>query len=351
MFAEKSSRFILILLVGFFALVLALLGGFAAPLIVGTILTTLTYRFYTALTRKMHGQKNLSALIVLLGIILVIVLPFLSILTLLGTEAFSYFSETKDKLVLNTDLVAALETFNARFGLNIDVASVIQEQIAPAVKNIGLFIYEEIGGLLSSAIGLLISFFIMLLTIFYLLRDGEGLGKFLLNLKLFGEKEGIHLFHVFKNTGKAILFGNLLSALAQGILGGFGFFLFGLTSPVFWGAIMAFLALIPLLGPFVIFLPAAVYVFVTASTGKAILFLLYNILLVSMVDNLIKPKVIGDRINIHPFFIFLSILGGLKLFGLLGIIYGPLIASIFLVLLEMYQDRHLHNPHIEPPQS
>lgn len=351
MFAEQSNHFILILLVGFFVLVLMLFAGFAAPLILGTILATLTYRFSHALEQKLHGQKNLAALIVLLAIIILVILPFLSILTLLGTEAFSYFSETRDKLILNKDLLQTIQTFNDRFDLKIDVQEVLQTQIAPAIKNLGLFIYEQIGGLLSSAINLLISFFIMLLTIFYILRDGEQLGKFFLDLKLFQNTQGIHVFKVFKDTGRAILFGSILAALAQGILGGLAFFMFGLGAPVFWGAIMAFLALIPLLGPFVIFLPATVYLFITATTTKAVLFLLFNLIFVSTVDNLIKPKVIGDRIDIHPFFIFISILGGIKLFGLLGFIYGPLIAAMFLVLLEIYQNRHTHTPSLPLPPS
>lgn len=343
MFAEKSSQFLLILLVGFFILVLMLIGGFAAPLILGTLLASITYRFYRSLSIKWKGQKNFAALVVLLGIIIFIILPFLSILTLLGTEAFGYFAEAKDRLLSNQDLIAALQTFNERFNLNIDVEQVIENQLAPAIKNIGLFIYEEIGSLLSSAINLVIAFFIMLLTIFYLLRDGDQLGKFFLDLKLFPQGGGLHLFQVFKNTGKAIFFGSILSALAQGVLGGLGFFLFGLPAPVFWGAIMAFVALIPLLGPFVVFLPAAIYLFIATSTAQAVLFLLYNLLIVSTIDNLIKPKVIGDRINVHPFFIFLAILGGIQLFGLLGIIYGPLIAALFLVLLDMYQAHH--SPH------
>lgn len=340
MFADKANSFLLVILIAFTILVAMLLAGFAAPLVVGAILASLAYRPYARLAAKFRGQKNLAALVVLLAIILIIILPFLSLITLLGTEAFALFSETRDQLSLNTELAKAITKFSEAFNLEIDVQDFIATQVGPVLKGLGLFLYEEVGGVLSSVIRLLISFFIMLLTVFYLLRDGDKLGAFFLNLKLFRNSDGLHIFQVFKNTGKAIFFGTILAALAQGVLGGFGFFLFGLKSPVLWGAVISFLGLIPLLGAYVVFIPAAIFLFITAPVWQAILFLLYNIVIVSTVDNIIRPKVVGDKINIHPFLIFLAILGGLKLFGLLGIIYGPLIASIFLVLLEMYRDHH-----------
>ena len=343
MFAEKSNHFLLILLIGFFILVLLLLKGFMAPIILGMILATFTYRFYHFLEVKLRGQKNLAALVALLVIIILVILPFLSLFTLLGTEAFNYFTQARDKLVLNEQLSHAIQTFSDRFNLDLDVQTVLQEQVAPMLKNVGLYIYEQIGAVLSSVLRLFIDFFIMLLTIFYLLRDGESLAKFLLDLKLFKNSEGLHLFQVFRGTAKGILFGSLFAAFAQGALGGLGFFIFGLPAPVFWGAIMAFLALIPVLGPFVIFLPASIYVFITASTAKTILFLLFNLLLFSTIDNLIKPKIIGNAINIHPFFIFLTIFGAINMFGLMGVVYGPLIAAMFLVLIEMYQEHHTHH--------
>ncbi len=347
MFADKANAFLLVMLLGFFLLVVLLLGKFAAPLILGMLLATLTYKFYEKLEKKLHGQKNLAALIILFLIILIIILPFLSLLTLLGTEAFNLFSQTRDKLIVNEQLAKAIRAFSDTFNLKINVQDVLENQVIPVLKNLGLFIYAQIGDLLSSVVNLFISFFIMLLTIFYLLRDGHALGNFFLKLKLFQNSDGVHIFHVFKNTGKAILYSTILAALAQGILGGFGFFLFGLSAPVLWGSIMAFLALIPLLGPYIIFIPAAIYLFAAGKVGIAIGFLLYNVLLVSTIDNIIRPKVIGDKISVHPLFIFLCILGGLRIFGLLGIVYGPLIASIFLVLLEMYRD-HKHATEMMP---
>lgn len=348
MFAEKANAFLLVILIAFTVLVALLLSGFAAPLIVGAILASLTYRPYQRLQAAFRGQKNLAALVVLLAIILVIIIPFLSLITLLGTEAFTLFSQTRDQLSLNDELSKAIVKFSDAFKLDLDVNEFIATQVGPVLQGFGLFLYEQVGDVLSSVVRLLISFFIMLLTVFYLLRDGAALGEFFLNLKLFRNSDGLHLFQVFKNTGKAIIFGTILAALAQGVLGGLGFFIFGLKSPVLWGAVISFLGLIPLLGAYVIFIPAAIFLFITAPVWQAILFLLYNIVIVSTVDNIIRPKVVGDKIDIHPFFIFIAILGGLKLFGLLGIIYGPLIASIFLVLLEMYRDHQHHHGNQTP---
>ncbi len=224
-----------------------------------------------------------------------------------------------------------------KLNLDVNVETFIEDQVTPWLKNISLFIYQKTGTILSGALSLLFSFFIMLFCIFYFLRDGKSFGDFFVQLKLFHNDETTQIFETFKNMGKAIFYGIFLTALVQGILAGFGFYFFGLESPVLWGLIVGFLSLMPLLGPYIIYIPATIYLFTVQTPAIALGFFFYNFLIVSTVDNIIRPKIISNRTNVHPLFIFLTILGGLKVFGLLGILYGPLIAAIFLVLLEAYR--------------
>jgi predicted PurR-regulated permease PerM len=169
-----------------------------------------------------------------------------------------------------------------------------------------------------------------------MLRDGKKFGEYLIKLSPMKTDKEIGLFETFRDTGKAVFYGNFISAVVQGILGGIGFAIFGIGSPIFWGAIMVFFSLIPLLGPFVIFIPASIYLFAIGDTTNAIIFLLYNILIVSSVDNIIKPRIISGKVDVHPLIMILAILGGLSAFGIMGIIYGPLIATLFLAVLKVY---------------
>lgn len=331
---KESKYFLNVLLILFLALFVLILAGFLAPLVLGLLLAGLGFPLYRELLKRFGDKKNLASLLTVLVISLVIILPFVGILSLLAKEAFDIFTTARDQWAVNQSFMQALQPISVKFDINLE--EIIRNQLAPVIENLGLVLSREIGGLLSDALRLALNFFIMLVTTFYLLRDGEKLANFLIKLSPLKTADELSLYHTFREAGKAVFFGNFISAIVQGLLGGLGFLIFGIGSPVLWGAVMAFLALIPFLGPYLIFIPAAIYLFATGGTFTAILFLLYNILIVSTVDNLIKPKLISERIKIHPLLILLAILGGIKVFGLLGIIYGPLIVAVFLALLKVY---------------
>jgi len=222
--------------------------------------------------------------------------------------------------------------------LGIDINKFIEEQVTPAIKNLGFSISQGVGKALASVFSLGLHLFVMAMTIFYMLRDGKKFGDYLIKLSPMRTDKEISLFETFRDTGKAVFYGNFISGIVQGILGGIGFAIFGIGSPIFWGVMMAFFGIIPFLGPFVVFIPAAVYLFAIGDTSNAIIFLLYNLIIVSSVDNLIKPKIISGKVDVHPLVMLLAILGGLSAFGIMGIIYGPIIATLFLAILKVYLD-------------
>lgn len=192
--------------------------------------------------------------------------------------------------------------------------------------------------------GIIVSLFIMLFLMFFLLIDGEKLVKIIRNLFPLKEHHEQFILKKLNDTTYAVVYGQLITAIIQGIIGGIGFFIFGLPHPIFWGVMMALLALIPLVGPTLIWLPAAVYLIGTGvSLGdswlitKGVLFFVYSLVFVSLMDNVIKPKIIGERANIHPAFVFLGVLGGLQLFGLIGVLIGPLILSILMTVIQIYE--------------
>ena len=141
---------------------------------------------------------------------------------------------------------------------------------------------------------------------------------------------------------RASIYGGVLVAGIQGALGGILFWALGLPSPIFWGAMMALLSLLPLVGPWFIYLPTATILIVSGSYVRGIVLLAVGIIIVSQSDNLIRPLIIGNRTKIPTMLLLFSIIGGIKVFGLLGLVLGPVIASIVLAFLEVYKPHTSH---------
>jgi predicted PurR-regulated permease PerM len=138
----------------------------------------------------------------------------------------------------------------------------------------------------------------------------------------------------------AILIGNGVGGLIQGLAGGVVFSIFGLPSPFLWGVIMGLLAFLPIIGIGMVFIPAAIYLFLKGRVAAGIFFIVFYIVLSGGVEYLFKPKLVGQRVKMHTLLVFLAIIGGLKLFGILGIIYGPLVITAFLTLTDIYRSSY-----------
>jgi predicted PurR-regulated permease PerM len=141
---------------------------------------------------------------------------------------------------------------------------------------------------------------------------------------------------------RAVIWGNGLSGVIQGILGGLGFFLFGLGSPILWGTVIGFMAFLPIIGASVVFVPAALLLLIQGKGSTALGYLAFNACYSAIIEYLVKPRLIGKGMRMNPILVFIGILGGIKLFGILGVVYGPLIITIFLTLAELYRLEYKH---------
>jgi predicted PurR-regulated permease PerM len=226
-------------------------------------------------------------------------------------------------------------------GIGLQVSANEFEQIAGTlVKQVGLFLNERLGAFAADAIGIAMQFVAMVLLVFTLLVRGQELKAFLMDLSPLPADEAQQLIERFKKISRAVFVGNGVGSLLQGVFGGIGFAIFGLGSAVIWGTAMGLLALLPVFGASVIFVPAAAYLFLTGKTVPAALFLAYNLTHVGLLEYGLKPKLIGTGSQMNAVLVFLSILGGLSLFGVLGIFYGPLIVAMFLAMVDLYKTRY-----------
>ena len=178
--------------------------------------------------------------------------------------------------------------------------------------------------------------FISLIGAFYFFKDGKRLLDFITKISPLPDKEDQIIFSRLAKAMRAVTIGVVLVSLIQGILAAVGFTIFGIERAVLWGAIAAILSMIPGVGTMVIMVPAVIYLFVTGSVVSAVGLTVWAIAVVILVDNILGPQLMSRGHSMHPFLVLLSVLGGISMFGPIGFIVGPVIVTLFIVLLEIY---------------
>ena len=307
-----------------------------APLVLSVIVAVLVYPLYRILLRYLKKNKNLSAFLVTVLVLVFILLPIFSLGTVLIKELQNVYRLINDAIADTTasQRSAVLENVShwaLQYGVNIE--EVLKNYVLPGLNKTSVVLTA----VATNAIGIMFGFIIAVASLFFLLRDGDEIIKFLQKISPLSEQNTKYFLATCKNVIQGVLWANMLTACAQGIIGGIGFAVFGLPSPIFWGVVMFCFSMIPFFGPAFVYGPTTLFLFLsTQDVQRSLLFLAFNVLLVSTIDNIIKPLVIGGKVKIHPLITFLSIIGGIRAWGVLGIIYGPLVASLFLLVIDIH---------------
>lgn len=319
-----------------------LLWPFISVIILAIVVTGVFIPVYKLLNRKFN--PTFASLLTCILIFFVLFLPLSFLVGILANEAWDLYLTAKGalqskpimELLERSDIFETINQFLAKFKIEI-TGEQLNRAIAEIGRAVGLFLYQQARSITTNVLKFIVNFFFMLLIIFYLLIDSHRLVTFIVKLSPLPEDQDQKLIQKFKDIATAILLGNGLAGLIQGTLGGIVFAIFGIKSPFLWGVIMALLAFLPILGIGGVFVPAAIFLFLQGRIGAAIFFLIFYIIVSSSIEYFFKPRLVGQRVRMHTLIVFLSIIGGLKLFGILGIIYGPLVVTAFLTLAEIYQ--------------
>ena len=319
-----------------------LLWPFLSVIILAIVVTGVFAPVYHFIHRKLNS--TVSSLLTCGLIFIVLFLPLSFFVGILANEAWDLYLAGRNalqnkpfmELLEKSDIFDTVNLFLAKFKIQI-TGDQLNKAIAEIGRVMGLFLYEQARSITTNVLKFIVNFFFMLLIIFYLLIDSPRLVAFIVQLSPLPEDQDQKLIKKFKDIAAAILLGNGLGGIIQGTLGGLVFFLFGLKSPFLWGVIMALLAFLPILGIGIVFVPAAIMLFLQGRLAAGLFFLVFYLILSGGIEYFFKPRLVGQRVRMHTLIVFLSIIGGLKLFGILGIIYGPLVATAFLTLAEIYQ--------------
>jgi predicted PurR-regulated permease PerM len=337
-----------------FVISIALLGWLLQPfisiIILGAVVTGIFSPVYRRINRKF--RPSWASLLTCALIFVVLFVPTVFFVSMLSTEAYDLY-ETAKGAVLSENIVALFQgsRINTLFRkyeilgrlkplltlMGFDPASGgIQRALSELAKMIGFSLYQQASAIATNILSFLFNFFLMLMVTYYLLIDGQRLVTFIESLSPLPRDQDDKLIQKFKDMAGAILIGNGLGGLIQGVMGGGLFAVFGLSSPFLWGVIIALTAFLPIVGSGVVFLPAAAILLLKGRTAAGIFCILFFIALFGGIEYVFKPRLVGSRVQMHTLLVFLSLLGGLNLFGALGIIYGPLVVTAFLTLTDIY---------------
>ena len=322
-----------------------LLWPFFSVIVLAIVITMVFNPVYRVLHRKMNA--TLSSLITCIIIFFVLFVPVSAFVGILANEAYDLHLTARDavsnnpiqELIDNSKVIEKINDILMNFGIKI-TADEISGSVTELGRAVGLFLYQQARSMTANIVNFVVNFCFMLLIVFYLLIDSQRLVSFIVGLSPLPDDQDEKLIQKFKDMAAAILLGNGLGGLIQGTLGGIVFAFFGFRSPFLWGVIMALLAFLPIVGVGVVFMPAALYLILQGRLAAGIFFIVFYIVLSGGIEYFFKPKLVGKRVQMHTLLVFLSIIGGLKLFGILGIIYGPLVVTAFLTLTDIYESSY-----------
>ncbi len=196
---------------------------------------------------------------------------------------------------------------------------------------------SNLGQIFSGTIQTIVGFFLGCMALYYFLRDGKRFTRSFATLSPLTDEYDFQIQRRLVLAINSIVKGSLLVALLQGVLAGIGFAFFGIPSPALWGSLAAIGALVPGVGTTIIIVPAVAYLFFTGNTWQAAGLLIWGATAVGLIDNLLRPTLIGAGVRIHPLFVLFSVLGGITLFGPTGFLLGPLVLSLLYALLDIYR--------------
>jgi predicted PurR-regulated permease PerM len=303
--------------------------------------TVLVVAFYPVHRRLLARTKRpgTSALLSCVLVAVTILLP----LTLIIIALVHEMSGFADNLKANVSaLLDPNSPITGRFlnwlGQYVDVEQLrSQDFLSERLKGMGGALAGQTLGFVGGVVGVIIEIFFIIFTMYYLFRDGHKIVTALPDVLPLERAQSEKIFARTREVISASLYGVLVIASIQGALGGLMFWILGLPSPLVWAVVMALLSMIPMAGAFIVWVPAALFLALSGFWGKAIILTIWGTLVIGTVDNFLRPKLVGEKTKLHELFIFFSVLGGLKVFGILGIVLGPVVLAITLALLDVFR--------------
>jgi predicted PurR-regulated permease PerM len=339
----------------FFALLILILYGvfliltpFLTAITWAVILAILVYPLYAWLLQRLRGRANLAAIIVIVVITLLVIAPGIELVRFLADETVSLVQsvrslldeEGKQEWLAKPWVQQVLGWWNmVSLGL-VDFKINWKELFVQGAQSSSTFLVTQVKGIAQNVLSFTVNFIVALLTLFFFLRDGAEFLNRLQRLLPMDREHQERLLSNIVDAVTAVVHGSLVVAMVQGLLAGLAYWALGVPFSVLWGVATAFGALLPFGGSTLVTVPASIYLFLQGETVRGVILLVWALGVVGMVDNILKPLVIGNRLGVPVLFLFFGIFGGLALFGAVGIILGPALFALLRALLDLYSEEY-----------
>lgn len=305
-----------------------MLREYMTPILSAIILSFLLYPAYLYLLNK-NKNPLLSSLIIFVAIFLIIIVP-ISIISNVTLNHINAIDFSEDSLVKYENSLYELT------GKKI----IISDGLLNLQQNLKSDLKNTLPKLMSYTSNFFLSLFIMFFIMFYLFTEKEIFIKNIISILPFSEKNSSYLLDESGKVVRAVFIGQVITALIQGLLGMFAFIVVGVNNAIFWGIIMVFLSIIPTIGAFLVWVPVGLIMIFNGNLWGGLFILLWGAVVVSQIDNFIRPKLVNKFADIHPIETFLGIFMGIATFGFIGIIIGPLIMSLFSTLIKVFRQEY-----------
>ncbi|UCG72811.1 MAG: AI-2E family transporter [Chromatiales bacterium] len=319
----------------------ALLLGFWQPIFWAIVLGILFLPVKNRLERRLPGKPSLVAALTVVLIFFTVLVPALLVASAVASEAALLLEriqagEFDPGVILEwvQNLIPPITEWAARFGINLNEW---QDKLSGAALKGSQFIASLALTAGQNVARFVVMFFLMLYVLFFVVRDGEVvLGHAEQAMPLTDSLER-RLGQKFAEVARATLKGTVIVGIVQGALGGIIFAILGIQGAVFWGCVMVIMSVVPAIGPGLVWFPAALVLLATGSVTKGLVLIAYGVLVIGLVDNLLRPLLVGRDTKMPDYLVLLSTLGGLAMFGITGFVLGPVVAALFLTVWQMFE--------------
>ena len=321
-----SKYFLLALFVVLLIGSILIVRPFVSAALTALVLGYIFFPVYRWINKRIK-MPNVSALIMTFLLLFIIIVPAFLFSTMLVQEATGFYQTFEP-----TSVTSFMET---HFNLELGVSA--QEKMADVVDQGINYLIAAASDFIFSLPMKIVNFIIMLFIFFFVFKDGEKIIKQVKDSFPIQDSHKTRVFSKIQNTIDSLVYGEIVISILEGAVAVLGFWLLGVPSPWLWGTIVAVVALLPAIGPLIVWVPIAVVFFLLGDVATAVGVALFGLIILTiLLDMILKPKVLGYKGHIHPIIILLGVLGGIGLFGLTGIILGPIILVLLILLIDIY---------------
>jgi len=318
--------------------VLAILTFFILkPILISAIFALILAFIFHPIYRRFLSwtkNKNLSALTICILLLIIIILPLIFFVPLLVKQTFEIYTH-----VQNEDIIAPIKSMLPNFFTSPEISKDITIAINSFISKIASSFLNNFTEILLNSPVILLHLVLILFVLFFGLRDGDKLVSYIQSLSPLSKESEKKVFQQFKDITHSVIFGQIIVGIIQGIVTGIALFIFRVPNALILTLLATFVGILPIIGPWLVWMPVDIYLFLSGRTGAGIGLLIYGLIVITWVDTVIRPIIVSKKTKINSAIVLVSMLGGLFVFGILGLILGPLIISYLLLLLESYRGK------------